>query len=197
MARLARAPKKNSSSAAASCLTKVTRPVHGPIIWRLVLGVEPAASRMTTDHLRAVYRQPYFGSVAKGMERRWSLVLIRGLPGSGKATMARAFEREGYEQVEADDYFEQDGSHRFDASLLQDAHSWCLARAKAALANGRRCVVANTFVQRWQMAPYIAAAKELGAALRIVEASGNWSSTHNAPPEVIDDMRLRLESIDA
>ena len=38
------------------------------------------------------------------------LVLIRGLPGSGKTTMARVLALVGYEHHEADHYFERDGA---------------------------------------------------------------------------------------
>lgn len=37
------------------------------------------------------------------------LVLIRGLPGSGKSTMAKVLAQVGYEHYEADMFFERDG----------------------------------------------------------------------------------------
>jgi len=49
--------------------------------------------------------------------------LIRGLPGSGKTTMAKKIE--GFEHFEADQYFEKDGSYEFDPSELNSAHEEC------------------------------------------------------------------------
>ncbi len=53
------------------------------------------------------------------------LVLIRGLPGSGKSTMAKDLATQGYLHFEADMYFELDGHYRYDASCIREAHSWC------------------------------------------------------------------------
>jgi len=60
------------------------------------------------------------------------LLLIRGLPGSGKTTMAKEYEKSGYVHCEADQYFEVDGEYRFEGSKLRAAHDDCLRRAIAA-----------------------------------------------------------------
>ena len=86
------------------------------------------------------------------------LVLIRGLPGSGKTTMARVLALVGYEHHEADQYFERAGVYTFNAAELPKAHAWCLDRAQDSMARGASCVVANTFTRRWEMQPYLAAA---------------------------------------
>ena len=90
------------------------------------------------------------------------LVLIRGLPGSGKTTMARVLALVGYEHYEADQYFERDGQYQFNPSELPKAHAWCLARVKESMALGVSCVVANTFTRLWEMQPYIDAATDVG-----------------------------------
>ena len=123
------------------------------------------------------------------------LLLIRGLPGSGKTTMAKKYAQAGYVHCEADQYFEVDGEYRFDGSKLRAAHDDCLRRAIAAMDAGHSVVVANTFSRRWEMAPYLKAAKKRDINVRIIEATGNWANVHGVPADAIERMRARWESV--
>lgn len=123
------------------------------------------------------------------------LILIRGLPGSGKTTLAHEYVALGYEHHEADHYFEKNGDYKFDRAKLNAAHSQCLARTLRALRRGKNCVVSNTFSQWWEMEPYLNAAMEADAVVRIIETKGNFQNVHGVPPETIERMRTRWESI--
>lgn len=120
------------------------------------------------------------------------LVLIRGLPGSGKSTMARAMT--DHQHFEADMFFEQDGEYRYDASKIKDAHEWCQIQTFKALANGKSVVVSNTFTRRSEMEPYFDMAKTFGIVPRIIEATGNWPNIHGVPESVIQNMKQRWET---
>lgn len=129
------------------------------------------------------------------------LILVRGLPGSGKSSLAREFNTY---VCSADDYFMEDGDYKFDASKLADAHADCLKRTRDILTDVRDlgdCVVANTFSQRWEMEPYIRLARELDIRLYIVDLyDGGLTSeelaarnSHGVPLSSIENMRARWE----
>lgn len=121
------------------------------------------------------------------------LVLIRGLPGSGKSTMAGALAVAGYKHFEADMYFMVDGVYRYDASRIRDAHFWCQRMTREALARGQRAVVSNTFTMLREIEPY----RSMTTNIRIVEAQGNWENCHGVPAEVIQRMADRWETLAA
>lgn len=126
------------------------------------------------------------------------LTLIRGLPGAGKSTMAKAMVEadSSLRHFEADQYFvDASGKYRFEPSEIEDAHTWCFAEARDALKNGSSVVVSNTFTRKWEMEPYRKLAKELGVELEILEATGNYASIHDVPQKTIDAMRSRWEEV--
>jgi len=121
------------------------------------------------------------------------LVLIRGLPGSGKSTMARVLAKIGYEHHESDQFFGEDDNYQFDASRIKEAHEWCLLKTKQSMQRRMRIVVANTFTRHWEMMPYIDAAKLNCYKLKVIEADGEWKNVHGVPDEAIERMRARWE----
>lgn len=121
------------------------------------------------------------------------LILIRGLPGSGKSTQAERLKQEkGYDHIEADMYFLKDGKYTFDPAMLPLAHDWCLGQARDALKAGRSVVVANTFETAESVRPYVL----LGYPWEIIDANGRWESTHGVPPDKIEAMRDHWQSKD-
>lgn len=124
------------------------------------------------------------------------LILVRGLPGSGKTTIAREFAEIGYEHYEADDYFMHGGEYRFDPKKLPLAHATCLKTTLQAIGRKAPCVVANTFSQRWEMEPYIEAAVAAGFNIIVIEALGKWQSVHGVPAHTIERMVDRWQELD-
>ena len=122
------------------------------------------------------------------------LVLIRGLPGSGKSTIARAMTT--HEHYEADMFFQDaGGAYNYDREKIKDAHEWCQRQTFKALANGKRVVVSNTFTRKFEMEPYFDMAKTFGIEPNIIEVTGNWPNAHGVPAEVVEKMRQRWEKI--
>ncbi len=126
------------------------------------------------------------------------LILVRGLPGSGKTTLARMFSGMGYVHAEADQFFETvdetfNRTYSFNPGLLPQAHAFCLARADEGLRLTGFVVVSNTFSRLWEMQPYVDLAKKHGAKLTVVETQGNYGSIHGVPQTTIDKMKERWE----
>lgn len=120
------------------------------------------------------------------------LVLVRGVSGSGKSTIARAMI--GYYHLETDMFFrDMFGRYNFDYTRLQEAHDWCQRQAYEHLKRGRNVVVSNTFTQRWEMEPYFNIAANLGIPVRVIVATGRYKNIHNVPDEVIQRQIERWE----
>jgi predicted kinase len=124
-----------------------------------------------------------------------TLVLLRGLPGSGKSTAAKLFNKAPH--FEADMYFlDADGNYQFDASKIKDAHNWCRHSVMDAMKNDYPVVVvSNTFTQEWEMEAYYLLAEELGYRVisMIVENRHDGKNIHGVPEDKLEIMKNRFE----
>ena len=121
------------------------------------------------------------------------LVLVRGLPGSGKSTYAKSYFN-GHIHLEADMYFVQpDGSYDWAAERLGKAHSWCFETTKIMLNNGYDVVVSNTFTMLKELNPYIELADCNDIQCAVFRMASEYNSIHNVPQVVIEKMRSRFE----
>lgn len=128
-----------------------------------------------------------------------SLYLLRGLPSSGKSTLA---EQLGGSHFETDKYFvDEHGNYNFDGSKLREAHQWCQDLVSNAMilnhttGENEKIVVSNTFTQEWEMTPYMNMAKEWGYRVYslIVENRHGGVNQHGVPEDKLQQMKDRFE----
>lgn len=120
------------------------------------------------------------------------LYLIRGVPGSGKSSYARAL---GCLVVESDQMCLQDGIYKYDHQRIARAHAWCLRLAQSAICENMDVAVANPFPYVKYMAPYVGFARQHGCGVTIVECTRKYGNPHRIPSEVIAKMRATWEPL--
>jgi len=122
------------------------------------------------------------------------LILIRGLPGSGKSTMAKSFS-DDYVRLETDMFwYDVDGNYNFDISRIKEAHEWCQMETRKYFGvYGGDVIVSNTFTTKKELQPYFDLAKEFDIVPNVILCQNQWDNVHNVPQEALDRMKARFE----
>lgn len=121
------------------------------------------------------------------------LILIRGLPGSAKSTLAKMIATENCIHLEADMYFMKDGEYHWRASDISVAHAWCQSRTHDELSNGNSAIVSNTFTTQKEIDPYLEIARKYNIKPMIILMQNDFGNVHNVPQEAIDRMKARFQ----
>ena len=122
------------------------------------------------------------------------LIIIRGLPGSGKTTFAHTLTTHVFE---ADQYFtDSNGIYTFDREKLSEAHHWCQAQViSAMIADAPIIAVSNTFVRKWEKKVYLDLARIYGYQVtEITMTNPLRPSIHGVPDEVIERMKTQWDT---
>ena len=128
------------------------------------------------------------------------LILLRGVPGSGKTTVGEVILRcvrgDNPDVLSADNFFMSDkGIYNFDGSKLKEAHNDCLLKCAERMKNEfSRIVVANTFTEEWEMEKYFEIAERYKYRVHtlVVENRHGGNNVHGVPDEKVKQMRDRF-----
>lgn len=135
----------------------------------------------------------------EGPDSDLMLILIRGIPGTGKTTLAQRIVARmlGAHWWEADMFFETKEGYVYNPKKIAEAHEWCNLRVLQSLKLGANpVIVSNTFTRMWEMAPYFNICRTLGAKLQIIELYKEYGSVHGVPEASMARMRAKWEQID-
>ncbi|HET6575876.1 MAG TPA: AAA family ATPase [Fimbriiglobus sp.] len=142
----------------------------------------PAADRTTARRRSAAFWLLALGQLEEPA-RRPCLVLIGGLPGTGKSTLARGLAGVGGFEVIRSDVMRKElaaqvsDEARYSSEWTERTYAECLRRTEALVFEGKRVIVDATFREDWRRDQFLAAAKGLGVPGLLLVC--------NVPPEVV------------
>ncbi|MBP6334450.1 MAG: AAA family ATPase [Bacteroidia bacterium] len=111
-----------------------------------------------------------------------AIIFLRGLPGSGKTSLALRLSENGkYPIHSVDDYFidKQTNEYTFDHLKNHLAYSACEAKTRQSMIDGyEKVFLDNTFTMEWEMEPYFHLAKEFDYDVFVLTVE-NWHGGKN------------------
>ena len=127
------------------------------------------------------------------MISKGNIILIRGLPGSGKTTLANLLSENGkYPICSVDEFFtDADGNYKFDHRKNHVAYEECRKKVITHMENIiEKVLVDNTFTLDWEMEPYFLLAKKYGYKIFVltVENYHGNSDIHGITEEQMQKM---------
>jgi predicted kinase len=128
-----------------------------------------------------------------------TLILIRGLPGAGKSSLAKLLsEDQKYPVFAIDDYFtnSETGEYQFNFSENYLAYKQCENLTENSMKNGAlKVFVDNTFTFNWEMEPYFKLASKFQYLLYVitVEKYHDNENIHDVSKEQLEKMAAKYK----
>lgn len=136
---------------------------------------------------------------AKGNDKPLALILLRGLPGAGKSTLAGILATKEDVVLSIDDFFtdSRTGKYTFDHTRNHLAYKHCEEQVHKAMEEGRpRIFCHNVFSLDWEMEPYFTLAKKFGYQVHVVTVENyhGQKNVHEISEEQVGKMREKYKT---
>lgn len=127
-----------------------------------------------------------------------SLILLRGLPGAGKSTLARVLAEDKWPILAIDDFFTDPVTsvYKFHYEQNHLAYRKCERDTDEQMAAGTlKVFVDNTFTMGWEMEPYFKLAKKYKYQIFVVTVENYHGSNniHDIPEESLQKMAAKYQ----
>lgn len=126
------------------------------------------------------------------------LIILRGVSGAGKSTVADMMAEDLWPVCEADKFhYTEDGVYDWKPENVHAAHKWCQDKVKEAMEQGfLKIIVSNTSTTEKELTPYLDLAEEYEyqvVSLVVENRHGN-NSIHDVPQNIRDTQEKRLRN---
>ena len=128
-------------------------------------------------------------------KRNQILIIVRGIPGSGKSTFAKEIVKmfpDDSVHWESDMFFMHNGVYCWKPDKVYLAHRWCQQKVEKSFDAVDIVVVSNTFTTESEMKFYLDFAKENGISVQIVRMENRFENEHGVPDAILEKMKARF-----
>lgn len=123
-----------------------------------------------------------------------NLILVRGIPGSGKSSFAEFLGTKAI--CTADDYVTRNGVYSWSPDTIGKSHDWCQRKCRRFMEKHiDRIVVANTNTTERELKPYYDLARQFGYTVFsvVIENRHGGKNVHDVPDYTLEKMANRFD----